>query len=322
MKTIVISHANDVDGVGCAALLKMQYGTRDSDIFLIDYSSDALKAVERAIRKARPKSASLFITDLSANDEKVGLFLSIIGTIRKGGGKVFWFDHHPWTKNAAKKISKKCDRIICGERDECASEITVRELKLKGRFVDAFKRICHYSDFNLKPRDRRTASLIKTYALGIASYNIMPKAAAQRRLKELAGTLSGGKLTNSDLVKEARKFELISRKRIRTMTKELSLIGGKIAVGFAKSLQSTNACYWIIRESGRDIGIFINLDAKKGNIRSVVSDISPLAAALGGGGHPHASGFSFDPKRYDVKTWRGRMLIMDRIEREAAKLGL
>ena len=320
MKTMLISHCADIDGVGCAALLKMRYEVPAGNIFLIDYSAEALLAVERSIGKARPKETNLFISDLSSNDNNVDIFLSIINTIKKGGGKVFWFDHHPWTKNAEKRISERCDKIICGERNECASEIMARQLKIKGRFLSRFLKICHDSDFNIQPKNKRAMSLIKTYAIGIASYNTMPKKISDKKLKDLAEALVNEKFTNRDLVQEARKFERISKKRISVMVKELCLIGDKMAVGFAESLQSSNACHSIMEASGRDIGIFINTTAKKGNIRSVKSNIMPLARALDGGGHPHASGFSFDPKRYNVMTEKGRLMLLDRIDEEALKL--
>jgi oligoribonuclease NrnB/cAMP/cGMP phosphodiesterase (DHH superfamily) len=322
MQTIVISHCADIDGVGCPALLKMKYEIPRENIFLVDYTKEALMHVQAQIKKRKPKDTNLFISDLSSNDDKVDTFLSIISMIRKGGGKVFWFDHHPWTENAVKRISPKCDTIVCGERDECATEITARQLKLKGKFVADFIDICHQSDFNLHPKDKKKMSLIKTYAIGIASYNIKGSAAAQNKLKDLADAISAGRFANNDIVKEAKEFDRISKKRIAIMIKDLSLVGGKIAVGFAKSLQSTNACYWVMKASGRDVGIFINLDANRGNIRSVKANISPLAMALGGGGHPHASGFAFSPKKYNTATKKGRLLLLDNIDKEASKLGI
>ncbi|MDE1865544.1 MAG: hypothetical protein KGH94_02810 [Candidatus Micrarchaeota archaeon] len=321
-RTMVISHNADIDGIGCAALLQMRYKIKDSDIFLIDYSIEALQGVEKAIKRMKPKDVDLFITDLAANDQKVGLFLSIIKTIKKGGGKVRWFDHHPWSEQAVKRITPECERIICGERNECATEITSRELGLEGKFVGRFTRICHYSDFNLKPKDSKSRSLIKTYAIGITKYNIDPRPSADKNLKALARTLAGGELSNPDIVHAAREFDRISKARIGEMKKELVPIGSKIAVGFARTLNSTNACYHIIKKSGRDIGIFVNLDAKRCNIRSVKSNINPLAASLGGGGHPHASGFSFDPKKYPVNTQKGRVLLLKRIERAAKSNGI
>ena len=319
---MVISHCADIDGIGCVGLLKTKFDIPRSNVFLIDYGSGALEAVVNTIKKAKPKDTNLFITDLGANDEKVEAFLSLLETIRKGGGNIFWFDHHPWTENAVKKVSGKCATIVCGERNECASEIIVRQLKLRGKFVEEFIKVCHYSDFNLKPKDRRAMSLIKTYAQGIASYNTKGKSFSDGKLKDLAETLASGKLTNRDLVAEAKSFDRVSKARAREMTKDLTLIGGRIAVGFAKSLQSTYACERIMEASGREVGIFINLDAKKGNIRSRKSDITLLARALGGGGHPHASGFSFDKRRYNVATRSGRLLLLDRIDREAERFSI
>ncbi len=320
METMVISHCADIDGIGAAAMLLTKYRIRPADIFFIDYSDGALKKVEREIRKRKPRDTNLFITDLGANDSKITTFLSIIKTVKKGGGKIFWFDHHPWSRKAVKAISPECDTIICGERNECASDITIRQLKLRGKFVREFRRVCHISDLALPQRGRRTRRLIKTYAMGIASYNTKSSRESQRRLVALAKALAGGRFTNKDVVDEAREFNEISKRRIREMVKDLSLIGGKMAVGFSNSLQSTNACHHIMEKSGRDVGIFINLDAKRGNMRSKKSNITPLAQALGGGGHPHASGFSFDPRRYNVTTRKGRLLLLDRIDREASRL--
>jgi oligoribonuclease NrnB/cAMP/cGMP phosphodiesterase (DHH superfamily) len=320
-RTIAISHCADIDGIGCVALLKMKYEIKDSDVFLIDYTTEALMAVEKAIKKARPKNATLFISDLSSNDDKIPTFLSIIKTIKKGGGRVLWFDHHPWSEKATKRISKECENIICGEREECATEITARQLKLNGKFVNEFVKVCHASDFNLHPKDKRMMSLIKTYAIGIASYNTKPRSVSDKKLKKLAAALTAGKFTNKDLVDEARRFDRISKKRIRIMVKDLSLIGDKIAVGFSNSLQSTNACYHIMKKSGRDIGIFINMDASRGNVRSKISNINPLATALGGGGHPHASGFQFS-RKYNTRTKAGRLRLLAKIDKEAEKVGL
>lgn len=319
MRTISISHCADIDGIGSVAMLLTKYEIKSSDIFLIDYSDGAIKRVERAIRKGKPKDTNLFITDLNANDSKIGTFLSIIRTVKRGGGHVFWFDHHPWSKKAVGAIAPECDKIICGERNECATDITIRQLGLKSKFVKEFRRVCHISDLALPQRGRRTKQLIKTYAMGIASYNTRPESQSQRRLVALAKALASGRFTNGDVTAEARRFDEISRKRIREMVKDLSLVGDKIAVGFAKSLQSTNACYHIMGASGREIGIFINVDAKRGNLRSKKTNITNLAGAFGGGGHPCASGFSFG-NRYDVSTKKGRLKLLDKIDTAAAKL--
>lgn len=321
-RVMSISHNADMDGIGAVAMLKMKYKISDRDIFLINYSREELADVEKAIRKAKPENTLLFITDLGVNADKVDLFLSIIKTIKRGGGKVYWLDHHMWPEEMAKKIEKECEKLVHDRKNECASEIVIKELGLKGKSVEKFRKICHASDFNLQPKDKRVMSIIIRYAMGIAAYNVKPKLTAQKKLKALARSLSEGSMANKDMERAAAAFTKLSNGRINGMVKDLALIGDKIAVGFARSLQSSNACYEIIKTSGRDVGIFINLDAHRGNIRSVVNNINPLARSMGGGGHPNASGFQFNPEKFDVATRTGRLKLLDYIDQKAALVKL
>lgn len=46
------------------------------------------------------------------------------------------------------------------------------------------------------------------------------------------------------------------------------------------------------------IAIYINISKGTGHLRSRICDTTLLSKDMGGGGHPHASGFAIDKKRF------------------------
>ena len=96
----VMSHASDIDGVGSAALIRMRYGVPLKRIFFADYSTESLDYVDSKLKPLYGSGITLFITDLGTNESLVAEYRSIIDAVRKGGGRVIWFDHHPWPAQA------------------------------------------------------------------------------------------------------------------------------------------------------------------------------------------------------------------------------
>ena len=85
-----------------------------------------------------------------------------------------------------------------------------------------------------------------------------------------------------------------------------------IAIGFS----SDKICYddaleALRNKSGKDIIILVDYDKNKASIRAQHKNIMPLALALGGGGHPHAAGFSI--KGINLKSKKGRKQIINKI---------
>ncbi len=290
---VVMSHANDMDGIASAALIFRRFNVPPSNLFFSDYSAEALGYAKRRICKMRGIDA-LFITDLSLNDSFKPIYAEIIKTVKRLGGRVFWFDHHPWKDDDVKNIGGMCDVAIVGENKKyCATEITAAELGLNDKFARNLLRIVHISDFNLEPRDAHTRSLIGTYALGITYCNTLKsRAAIYKKLRHIVAVIGSGRLSDALLDHDADTFRRTNRERIKKMLTALYVSKGQgIAVGFSKDVQSTEACMEIIRRARVDIGVYVNTESKTGHIRSVRSDSSPLARSLGGNGHPHASGF-------------------------------
>ena len=313
----VLSHNADMDGVGAAAMVKMKYGLDSGRLFFSSYGKESVLYAEKLLRKFYSKGFTLFITDLSMNDQMIGTWIQIIKRIKAKGGRVIWFDHHPWGEKGIAKVARLCDIAIVGENERyCATEIVRKELSLDTPFIDEFCRIVHHSDFNLRPRDKRSRQIIKEYALSITSFTKTgSNGGIQKKLRHMAGVISNRRFTDPMMERASAAFERKNNMRIEKMLKDLHLVGKNMAIGFASGVQSTHACSEIIRKSGRDIGVIFDFKTGKGSIRSVKSDISALAIRLHGGGHPHASGF-------EIKHVSGERKIVEILARSAAKLGI
>ncbi len=323
-KVFVLSHASDIDGVGSAALIRMKYGVPTSRLFFSDYSKEGISYAGRKIARFYREGITLFIADLGVNDALIGSYRTIIDGVRKGGGRVFWFDHHPWTQKGIEELASRCDIAVVGENERyCATEITYKRLKVGGAFAKRFVGIVHYSDFNIRPKDIRTREMVGFYALCITSYNMSrSREYITRRLRHIAKVISGGSLIDKRIKDDAIRFGKTNERRIERMLAGMEVRKG-FALGFSRAVQSTGGCMAIIARSGKPIGIYVNVKNGIAHIRSLKADITPLSRSLGGGGHPRASGFSIDPRKFGYfRSKSGRAALADYLEERMSKLGL
>lgn len=312
---MVISHASDIDGVGSAALVSMKYDVNPSNVFFSDYSPQSLGSIKESVKRGAKSGTSLFITDLGVNEKTVPIFKEILQTIKDRGGKVFWFDHHPWAKNAIKELTPLCDISIMGENELfCATEITRKELGLSDRFTKYFCRIVHFSDFAIKPRIKKEYDLVGAYALSIALYRMRGAQRNINGLRHIMTVLRSGRLLDRRIKADADAYRKINDRNTSKMLKDVFL-GQDIAMGFAGDIQKTYACMKLMEKTGKDIGIYVNTHEGRGHMRSVRSELTELANRFGGGGHPHASGFTPSLKRYNkFRTRADKQRLLDDIE--------
>ncbi len=296
---ISLTHATDIDGVGSAALVRIKYGTPLNRIFFTDYNEDMLRHAARGIKGAVRSGTILIIADLAVNDRTLPHFLNIVKTVKRANGRVFWFDHHPWTSKAEKTLAPLCDIAIFGENHRyCGAEITRIELNIKGKFPTTFCRIVHYSDFNIKPPTEKDYRTVGYYALSITSYHLLQIGERTNALRHMAEVISSGKLLDGRIKRDADRFRKLNDMEVKKMLSHVYL-GKEIALGFAGHIQKTYACMKLIEKTGKDIGIYVNLKDRRGHMRSIRSDVSRLAQRFRGGGHVHAAGFSPDFKKYN-----------------------
>jgi oligoribonuclease NrnB/cAMP/cGMP phosphodiesterase (DHH superfamily) len=316
-----LTHQSDIDGVGSAALIKMRYGIPGKNMFFADYSPENVIKSKIEITKAAKEGAVLIIADLGLNEATKQPMLELIKNIKNKNGSVYWFDHHMWKDSWIKEVASKCDAAIVNENAKyCATEIVRNELSLNSAFCKRFAQIVHYSDFNLRPKNKAHMKTIIEYAMSITSYSqINDYSKRNNKLRHIAEVISEGRLSDGIIRRDALRFDKTNTARIKEMVSRRLIVIDKVAVGFQKRVNSTLAGSEIIKRSGKDIAVYINTDDLHGHIRTKKADCVKLANYFGGGGHPHAAGFTLK-KKYDFSKESERRNFAILINKKAKEL--
>lgn len=324
MGIVSITHTSDIDGVASAALIKMRYGISSKRIFFANYSPESLTNVERSMNGllGNEKGTVLFITDLGMNKPLGPSYIRIIDGVKRRRGRIIWLDHHMWTEEEVEKVASRCDLAIVGENKRyCATEITYRNIRVSGSFARKLVSLVHYSDFNKRAPDSKTRKLIGIYAVSIMYYNTLGFEKRQSMLRHMVDVLAGGKFTDRRIVRDAKAFEKLNNKRIKEMLKDLYDLGQNISLGFSVGVQSTQGCAEIMRKSRCETAIYVNTTQGTVHLRSKKRDTTILSKSFGGGGHPHASAFRVDVKKFrHFASEKERKAIVDIIRRRIEKL--
>ncbi|MCL5427715.1 MAG: hypothetical protein M1321_00870 [Candidatus Marsarchaeota archaeon] len=318
MGVVVISHAADLDGIACAALIMRKYGITAKSAVFMDYDRESVLRGERQFRKLFKRGATLFITDLSA-ESTPDIFLRIVTHAKRMRGRVFWFDHHTWSKRHIGSIALRCDAAVVGENGRfCASEITARELGLRDKYTAGLLRTVHAADFALKPKNARMKLIIKAYALGLSYFRMKGGAVFLDKVAGISESISIGSALPGFLKRASDAFEKLNESRLKAMLATV-VNGGVISVAFTPVVSTNDACAMIIRQTGSDIGCYVDTDNNRAHLRSIRNDCSILARRFGGGGHPRASAFDIS-MAYDLRSARSRRELADSIIGAARRL--
>ncbi len=321
---IVLTHT-DADGVGSAALLKMGYGIESKNIFFSEPSKEDIENATRRVLKLCGKGTTLYVTDLSCNESSIALLSGFVKSVKRKGGFVVWLDHHPWSDRAIDAVARECSTAIVGENSRaCATEIVMKYTGVDGAFVRKFVDVVHHIDFAKPQKSSWAIDLGRSYSSG-ASYlhAAVTYEAMQRNLRHMVDVIASGRFIDGRIREAASRYDALSGSAIAIMLKTMRSASSNVAVGFSsRNLVDTNdACAAIMARAHSDVAIFIKTRRRSAGVRSKRNDISKLAMAFGGGGHPHASGFSV-PKKYGLGSERERQLFVEEIGRKAKKLGI
>ncbi len=296
-QTFAIVHANDIDGIGSAALIRIATGIPTGNIFFYNYSEESLDYITTSIISLAKPGCSIILADMSPNDSKLGKFVSFIRDAKRIGCSLVWLDHHQWSDAAISAIAAKCDMAIVGEnKQNCAADIVAREFHLSDQISSTIREIAHVSDFKLKAYGK-TKLAVEYYSLAITYYNMLPRAREYAKLRAAVDSICNGKIPAKEVISDARAFKKLNTSRIRRMLSHL-LTFGDVAVGFSEPVVANDACDAILRKSGKKVAIYVNTKTGKVHLRSQSVDTVPIAAAAGGGGHPFASGFNINIDNY------------------------
>lgn len=73
------------------------------------------------------KIKSLYIADLSVNDNITNLIEPNLEILKKSGVEIYWYDHHQWTIKTIETVKKYCKELIVLTKYKTAAELLVKE---------------------------------------------------------------------------------------------------------------------------------------------------------------------------------------------------
>jgi oligoribonuclease NrnB/cAMP/cGMP phosphodiesterase (DHH superfamily) len=317
----VLSHIGDIDGVGATALLKMKYKMPASNIFFTSHDLADLKKAYSGLKRLFKKGTLFFITDMNPSRDTAKFYEEMVKQVESKEGHVIWFDHHSWSDRSLKEIAAKCDIAVVGENKRmCATQLVQRFAKLNSRFAKEFTELVYYTDFYLSTKNKKYQKFIEEYKLSIGYYTMNNAyGATHKNLRHLAGVIASGRFTDKKIHVAAMKFKALNEKRTREMLSNLYPISSNLVIGFSKQVDSSDACHAIMEKSGADVVVLVKTDHGHCGIRSREADTVRFSNILGGGGHPHASGFSIDVKKYNHFTRKSDREVFAKFLRRAAE---
>ncbi len=305
LRSFCISHAKDVDGIVCAALL---VAARGAGFGLTDYDDliDSLEAV--------PSVDEFVLCDLGTDPTKFPKFAAMIGAIAKRA-KVTYIDHHFMTPGAKRELRTLGVRVVHDSR-ECAGMLTYRTFKNQipdaGKLLALYAAVTDYLD-NSPMSNRMMQRFDRHYVLleaTLLSYAVARKGgdAAYRRM--LVNELSKMKLPHE--IDEVVTHALEQAGQVRALSEQVGKSGtvrGRVAYAETTEHATGNIAKLLLGTFDVPVALAFREKERKGWVEVSLRGtsecpvhlgraISALASKFGGdgGGHRLAAGCSIPRK--------------------------
>lgn len=285
-KVLVISHEDDIDGLGEVILGYLAF--KDIDYMLI-HVKEQTEIVDFVKNSNYEK---VFITDLGLEDK-------IADEINELGMNILHFDHHE-TNVYASKYAFSTVEIQRNGISTCGTELFYLYLKennllkdnaLIKRFVEDTRA---YDTWDwVKSNNVEANDLNKLFGIvGIDTY-----------ISKMVDKLRNN---NKDIFDETDKYLIELKTQEENELIELSdksLIirekdGFKFGIVFGNKFLSIIGNTLCNRHPELDYMLLIDPLEKKVSLRSVRIDVSKVAESYGGGGHKYAAGFSLNEEKF------------------------
>ncbi len=108
MKTIIISHESDVDGIFSASIALMRFP--QAKTFFTSYGKENFSKISEILYNeiiSTQEIGQVIISDLGLNDDMIDLFNEIFIFLKSNLWSIIWIDHHPWSDKAIRSALKK-----------------------------------------------------------------------------------------------------------------------------------------------------------------------------------------------------------------------
>ncbi|RBQ23644.1 MAG: hypothetical protein ALMCE001_16420 [Methanocorpusculum sp. MCE] len=272
---------NDLDAAGSDAICRMTFG---NEIFTLFSSVGRVGWFLAQVGGCNGKGDTLIISDLSYQN-------GIEDQIRKAhaaGWVIQWYDHHKWTELEKKRVQPFVQTLIV-DTTKCATGVVASVLAKDNQSARGVAEVvCDYDLW--KHQDPRSAKL------GIVT-------SKQENLRLIRDKLTKGIIIDEEVTRIFEKIEHDKNKCMKKSIRAAKIFRGKytIAVMPAYGYPSETSAE-ARRQLGTDIELLV-FDNGKFSLRSVPEISHLIAKQFGGGGHPNASGGSFN------YTWKEKWML-------------
>jgi oligoribonuclease NrnB/cAMP/cGMP phosphodiesterase (DHH superfamily) len=292
---LIISHAEDIDGIFSAALAirKAKRERENYSLLLIDYTQYDL-----LIEKIKnSKESRIIILDIGINEKRAK---EVIDALKESKSFIIWIDHHIWEDSILKEVSKYCNLVIGNH----SATYLFSRIFSNDLFSTKLARIAEDSDFfKNKLKISSQLSLLITY------FNNFSK----EKLYWLAEYFSENTKLSKEMeeliekiekeVEEARKkveknLEIIEVKKKKIGIVELpGILNPSFEGDRLKKEKNLDTCIMLFKKGG---GYKVSIRGEKA---------LELAKLLGGGGHPTAAG-AFLESGDDLRKIKQNILLI------------
>ena len=269
-KVVHLTH-NDLDAAGCDAIHRRKYG----EVFTIWASVGNFPFILAAVSEVKGRGDLLSITDLGYQPG-IERWLKRAGN---AGWKIEWRDHHRW-EDRETAIVRPLAGLLTIDTGTCATGIVARDLAAGDeRAAEIATVVCDY-DLWLN-RDPRSTALGR----------ILTKPGLREYVRD---RLVEGVFTDQHIGEEYNRIVHEMERDIRKSIRHAKILGNKFRIVFVPLYGYPSDTAAQVRQAFRsDIEVIVSPTGRF-SIRSVPAISHLIARKFGGGGHPHASGGSFD----------------------------
>jgi oligoribonuclease NrnB/cAMP/cGMP phosphodiesterase (DHH superfamily) len=273
---------NDLDAVGADAIHRMKFG--NEGVFTIWCSVGKFGALFSLVASSPGKGDLLSISDLGYQKDSE----AIAGKALANGWNVEWRDHHRWREEEIVKMEKVVG-LLRIDTTACACGIVARDLAPENPVAtDVARVVCDYDLW--KHADQRSAVLGQVLQ-------------RKKNRDHVRDCLVTGRFTDTLIEQEYGEIKAEMDSMMVQSLKNSTITGSKYRVAFAPLYGYPSETAHFIRDQKKtDIEVIISKDGKF-SIRSVPPISHMIAREFGGGGHPHASGGSFNFSFLERFTW-------------------
>ena len=273
---------NDLDAVGADAIHRITHGT--DGVFTIWSSVGKFSALFSLVAGCKGHGDLLSISDLGYHRDTE----AIAERARKNGWQVEWRDHHRWRDDEVARIERTV-ALLHIDTSVCATGIVARDLAPGNAVASEIAHVvCDYDLW--RHADPRSAVLGQ----------VLQRKDNRDHVRDC---LVAGVFTDALIERENASIKAEMDAMMKKSLKQATFVGSKYRIAFAPLYgYPSETAHYIRDQKKTDIEVIIGKDGKF-SLRSVPPISHLVAREFGGGGHPNASGGSFNFTVIERFTW-------------------